>query len=55
MRRRPKLHLVLNGLLAFEPDGRTLSVRTFSPLRLHDGRPHYWDDPRWRFAVDLGG
>lgn len=41
-------------LLTFEPDGRTLSVRTFSPLRLHDGRPHYWDDPRWRFALDLG-
>jgi len=29
-------------------------VRTFSPLRLKEGRPHYWDDPSWRFAVDLG-
>ena len=42
-------------LLTFEPDGRTLSVRTFSPLRLQDGRSHYWDDPRWRFSVDFGG
>jgi len=42
-------------LLTFEPDGRTLSVRTFSPLRLQDGRSHYWDDPRWRFSVDFSG
>jgi hypothetical protein len=42
-------------LLTFEPDGRTLSVRTFSPLRQKEGRPYYWDDPSWRFAVDLGG
>jgi len=41
-------------LLTFEPDGRTLSVRTFSPLRLAEGGAHYWDDPRWRFAVELG-
>ena len=42
-------------LLTFEPDGRTLSVRTFSPLRLKEGRTHFWDDPRWRFSVDFGG
>ena len=42
-------------LLTFEPDGRTVSVRTFSPLRQDRGDPHYWDDPRWRFAVRLHG
>ncbi len=40
-------------LLTFEPDGRTVSVRTFSPLRQDRGDPHYWDDPRWRFSVRL--
>ncbi|MFM1767707.1 MAG: hypothetical protein RJA22_236 [Verrucomicrobiota bacterium] len=42
-------------LLTFEPDGRTLSVRTFSPLRLDRGDAAYWDHPRWRFAVQLHG
>jgi hypothetical protein len=42
-------------LLTFEPDGRTLAVRTFSPLRRQQGLAAYWDDPRWRFALDLRG
>lgn len=40
-------------LLTFEPDGMTLSVRTFSPLKLDAGKTPWWDHPDWRFAVRL--
>ena len=40
-------------LLTFEPDGRTLSVRTFSPLKLDLGESPWWDHPDWRFALPL--
>lgn len=40
-------------LLTFEPDGRTLSVRTFSPLKLDAGQSPWWDDPAWRFALPI--
>jgi hypothetical protein len=40
-------------LLTFEPDGRRISVRTFSPLRLAQGQPAYWDHPDWRFTLEL--
>ncbi len=40
-------------LLTFEPDGRTLAVRTFSPLKLDAGQSPWWDDPAWRFAVSI--
>ena len=40
-------------LLTFEPDGTTLSVRTFSPLKLDAGQSPWWDDPAWRYAVKL--
>ena len=40
-------------LLTFEPDGRTLSVRTFSALKLDAGQSPWWDDPAWRFAVSI--
>lgn len=37
----------------FEPDGTTLAVRTFSPLKLDAGQSPWWDDPAWRFRVRL--
>lgn len=40
-------------LLTFEPDGRTLSVRTFSPLKLDAGGDAWWNHPRWRFTLRL--
>lgn len=40
-------------LLTFEPDGKTVSVRTFSPLRLDAGKSPWWDHPRWRFSLRL--
>jgi len=40
-------------LMTFEPDGTTVSVRTFSPLHLDDGRNPYWNDPRWCFSLRL--
>lgn len=40
-------------LLTFEPDGRTLAVRTFSPLKLDAGESPWWDAPDWRFSVTL--
>lgn len=41
-------------LLTFEPDGTTLTVRTFSPLKLDEGKSAWWDHPNWRFSLDLG-
>jgi hypothetical protein len=41
-------------LLTFEPDGVTLSVRTFSPLKLDAGDSPWWDHPSWRFRLRLG-
>jgi hypothetical protein len=38
-------------LLTFEPDGATVSVRTFSPLKLDAGHSPWWDHPQWRFAL----
>lgn len=40
-------------LLTFEPDGKTLSVRTFSPMKLDAGASPWWDHPRWRFTLRL--
>lgn len=40
-------------LLTFEPDGKTLSVRTFSPMKLDAGQTPWWDHPRWRFTLKL--
>ncbi|GAA4442696.1 metallophosphoesterase [Bremerella cremea] len=40
-------------LLTFEPDGVTLTVRTFSPLKLDAGLSPWWNDPKWCFQVPL--
>jgi len=40
-------------LLTFEPDGRTVSVRTFSPMKLDQGQSPWWDHPRWNFSLRL--
>lgn len=40
-------------LVTFEPDGKTVSVRTFSPLKLDAGKSPWWDHPRWRFTLKL--
>ena len=40
-------------LVTFEPDGRTVSVRTFSPLKLAQGVSPWRDEPRWNFTLRL--
>lgn len=40
-------------LLTFEPDGVTLTVRTFSPLKLDDGKSPWWDHPSWCFSLPI--
>lgn len=39
--------------LTFEPDGRTVAVRTFSPLRLDQGKSPWWEDSRGNFTLRL--
>jgi hypothetical protein len=41
-------------LLTFEPDGRTVSARTFSPLLLKQGKPAWKTGPGWHFQFQLG-
>jgi hypothetical protein len=41
-------------LLTFEPDGRTLSVRTFSPLLLKHAKNPWRDRPEHQFQLQLG-
>ncbi|MDB4668291.1 hypothetical protein OAF06_05905 [Akkermansiaceae bacterium] len=40
-------------LLTFEPDGKTMTVRTFSPLFLKQGKDPWFRDPAWSFQVGL--
>lgn len=40
-------------LLTFEPDGITLTVRTFSPLKLDAGQSPWWNDPAWCFTLPI--
>ncbi len=40
-------------LLTFEPDGITLTVRTFSPLKLDAGQSPWWDHPSWCFSLPI--
>jgi hypothetical protein len=42
-------------LLTFEPDGSTLTVRTFSPLKLKQGIDPWFRNPNWCFQVKLQG
>ena len=39
--------------LTFDPDGSTVWVRTFSPLRLQQGKDPWYRSPDWSFAVSL--
>ncbi|MBI1249752.1 serine/threonine protein phosphatase [bacterium] len=40
-------------LLTFEPDGVTLTVRTFSPLKLDAGKSPWWNDDAWSFSLPI--
>lgn len=40
-------------LLTFEPDGVTLTVRTFSPLKTDAGKSPWWNHPSWCFTLPL--
>lgn len=40
-------------LVTFEPDGQTVSVRTFSTLKLDQGKTPWWDHPRWRYTLKI--
>lgn len=40
-------------LVTFESDGRTVSVRTFSPMKLDQGKSPWWNHPRWNFTLRL--
>lgn len=40
-------------LLTFEPDGITLTVRTFSPLKLDQGKSPWWNHPSWCFSLPI--
>lgn len=40
-------------LLTFEPDGVTLTVRTFSPLKLDAGKSPWWNHPAWCFSLPI--
>ncbi|PQO44045.1 metallophosphoesterase [Blastopirellula marina] len=40
-------------LLTFEPDGVTLTVRTFSPLKLDAGVSPWWQHDDWSFVLPL--
>lgn len=40
-------------LLTFEPDGVTLTVRTFSPLKLDEGKSPWWNHPAWCFSLPI--
>lgn len=40
-------------LLTFEPDGVTLTVRTFSPLKLDAGESPWWNHPSWCFTLPI--
>jgi len=40
-------------LVTFEPDQRSLSVRTFSPLKMDFGESPWWDHPDWCFSLAL--
>lgn len=42
-------------LLTFEPDGTTLTVRTFSPVKLNRGEDPWFRDPEWCFKIQLKG
>jgi hypothetical protein len=38
-------------LMTWEPDGRTLTVRTFSPLHADAGRSPWFKGPQWQFQL----
>jgi hypothetical protein len=40
-------------LLTFEPDGKTMTARTFSPLFLKQGKAPWFRDPAWSFQIGL--
>ena len=40
-------------LLTFSADGKSLAVRTFSPLKLDAGVSPWWDHPQWNFTLAL--
>lgn len=40
-------------LMTWEPDGRTLTVRTFSPLHAAAGRSPWFKGPQWQFHLKL--
>ena len=40
-------------LMTWEPDGRTLTVRTFSPLHADAGRSPWFKGPQWQFQLTL--
>lgn len=42
-------------LLTFEPDGRTVSVRTFSPMKMDQGISPWRQEPDWSFTFTLSG
>jgi len=42
-------------LLTFEPDGTTLTVRTFSPVKLKQSQDPWFRDADWCFQIQLKG
>lgn len=40
-------------LLTFSADGKTLAVRTISPLKLDAGASPWWGHPQWNFTLPL--